>query len=92
MDDARSYVARAIRRYWKGEIDPHEWHIMTLTLLKISNGKQDDLNNWTGICLKEMTVRVVSSIMAMCPLTVLDHSNAVEQITTICYQEAKHAL
>jgi hypothetical protein len=32
-DDARSYIAHIIKRYWKGEINPEESHVTTLTML-----------------------------------------------------------
>jgi hypothetical protein len=57
-----------------------------------AKGKQKDPNNWRDICLKEMTSKVVSSITASHPITVLDNANVAEQFTTIGFQEAIHTL
>jgi hypothetical protein len=82
--DAKSYIAHIIRLYWRGEINPEEWHITTLTMLYKGKGNQHDLKNWRGICLKEMTANVVNSIMATRLLTAIDtscHSIAIAMIT-----------
>jgi hypothetical protein len=65
---------------------------MTITLLHNGKGQQHDLNNWRGICMKEMTVKLVSSITDTLLLTVFDTSNVTEHLTTIGCQEAIHTL
>jgi hypothetical protein len=91
-DDARSYIAHIIRCYWKGEINPEEWHIKTLILLYKCKGHQNDLSNWKGIFLKEMTAKGFSSITAVRLITVIDTAKVAEQFATIGCQEAIHTL
>jgi hypothetical protein len=57
---------------WKGENNPSEWNIMKLVMLYKGKGKQNDLNNWRGICPTEVAVTLVSSIIANRLLTILD--------------------
>jgi hypothetical protein len=81
----RAYIATIIRQDWIGEINPDEWHVMKLTMLYKGKGKQNDLNNWRGICLKEVVAKLVL-------LAVLDAANVSEQFATIGCQEAIYTL
>jgi hypothetical protein len=51
-----------------------------------------DLNNWRGICLKELTAKVTSSMIASRLLTVVGTKNTKEQFATNGCQEAPHFL
>jgi hypothetical protein len=74
--EAIHYIADIIFRNWTDQYDCPEWHTITLTVLYKGKGKQCDLNNWRGICLKELTAKVISSVVAMRLLTVLGTNNA----------------
>jgi hypothetical protein len=55
-------------------------------------GKSNDPNNWRSICLKELTFKVISSIVASRLLLVLYKNNIDEEFATVGCQEAIHIL
>jgi hypothetical protein len=81
-DEAVIYIAEIIRKFGNDESDCDEWHTMTITALYKDKGKMNDLDNWRGICLKELTVKIISSIVLTRLLTVLDKDNVKDQFAT----------
>jgi hypothetical protein len=59
------------------------WHDPHPHIQRKRKTKQNDLNNWRDICLKEMNAKLVSSIIAKRLITFLDVSNVSEQFATI---------
>jgi hypothetical protein len=49
-------------------------------------------NNWRGVCLKELTSKVISSIVSTIILAVLAGNTVEEQFATIGCQQAMHSL
>jgi hypothetical protein len=81
---AIDYMPETIRKYWKGELDCEEWHVLKLTMLYKGEGEgeSNDPNNWRGIRLKELTSKITSSIVASRVLLALDNNNVDEQFST----------
>jgi hypothetical protein len=61
---------------------------MKLVLLYKCKGKKKDLNNWRGICLKDVEAKLIATRL----ITLLDSANVSEQFATIGCQEAIHTL
>ena len=52
-----------INQFWEDPDYDHEaWHKTKLILLYKGKGKQEDPNNWRGICLKETSAKILSSL------------------------------
>jgi hypothetical protein len=81
-----------IQKFWKGENDHEVWHAMLLTALYKGNFKTSNLNKWRSVCLKELTSKVISSIVSTRILAVLSRNNVEEQFTRIGCQQAMHSL
>jgi hypothetical protein len=47
---------------YNGTVDPAEWHIATLKCL-FKKGDSSNPSSWRGICLKDITARITSSIL-----------------------------
>jgi hypothetical protein len=57
-------LLKIIHRYWNG-LDPNpEWNQALLCIIYKKKGRQDDLNNYSGICLQDLVARYVSSIIS----------------------------
>jgi nitrogen regulatory protein PII-like uncharacterized protein len=65
---------------------------MLLTALYKGKYKTNDPNYWRGFCLKELTSKVISSIVSTRLLAVLSGKNVEEQFATIGRQQAMHSL
>jgi hypothetical protein len=68
------------------------WHTMLLTALYKEKGKTNDPNNWRGIFVKELTSKVISSIISTRLLAVLSGNNVEEKFATSGCQQAMHSL
>ena len=55
-------------------------------------GATHDPNNWRGICLKEMSTKIVSSIIAHKLLAILKHRGCLNQFRHVGCQEALHTV
>jgi hypothetical protein len=53
-----------IQKFWKEEEDPKVWYIMLLVAVYKVKGETNDPSNWRGVCLKELTSKVTSSIVS----------------------------
>jgi hypothetical protein len=60
-----------LQDFFDGRTDPEEWH---MSILKVLHKKGDLHNptNWRGICLKDMTVRIMSAILNARLLKLID--------------------
>jgi hypothetical protein len=89
--EAVHYIAELISRNWNKYECP-EWHTTTVIILYQykGKGKQCDLINWRGLCLKELTAKVICSVTAIRLCTVLATNNTEEQFATVGCQEALH--
>jgi exonuclease III len=69
-DDAKETLLEILVECFKGNTDPEEWHT---AILRCLHKKKDPSNpaNWRGICLKDMTARLMSSIMNSRLLTII---------------------
>jgi hypothetical protein len=65
---------------------------MLLTALYQGKDKTNNPNNWRGVCLNQLTSKVISSIVSTRLLAVLSGNNAEEHFTAIWYQQAMHSL
>jgi hypothetical protein len=88
----KAMVTLVIQKFWKGEEDHEVWHTMLLIELYKGKGKTNDPNNWRGVCLKELTSKVISSIVSTRLLTVLSGNNVEERFAKKWYQQAMHIL
>jgi hypothetical protein len=68
------------------------WHTMLLTAVNNGKGAPNDPNNWRGVCLKEPTSKVSSSIVPTRLLAVLSGNNVEEQFATLGCQQAMHSM
>jgi hypothetical protein len=68
------------------------WYTMLLTALYKGKGKTNDPNNWRGVCFKELSSKLISSILSTRLLAVLSWNNVEEQFATIGCQQAMHSL
>ena len=64
---------------------------MLMTLYK-GKGATHDPNNWSRICLKEMSTKIVSSIIAQRLLAILKHHGCLNQLGHMGCQEALHTV
>jgi hypothetical protein len=60
--EAKQALLRTLQDFYNGAIDPPEWHQSTLKCL-FKKGDASDPSNWRGICLKDMTARILSAIL-----------------------------
>jgi len=64
-EEAINFLPEAIHEYWMNpECYFETWYVQKLGTLYKGKGDPKDLNNWRGICLKEITTKIVSSIIA----------------------------
>ena len=64
-EEAINFSTEVIQEYWMNpKCDFETWHVQNLVTLYKGKGDAKDLNNWRGICLKETTMKIVSSIIA----------------------------
>jgi hypothetical protein len=64
---------------------------MLLEALYKVKGKINDPNNCRGICLKELTSKVICFIISTRLFTVISGNNVEEQFVTIGCQQAMHS-
>jgi hypothetical protein len=62
--NALDFVIEAIQEFWHHETDFKAWHVTKLNILYKGKGDQQDLNNYKGICLKEICTKIVSTIIS----------------------------
>jgi hypothetical protein len=62
-EKAMDHLNLIIHKFWKGEEDHEVWHTMLLTAVYKGKGKTNDPANLRGVCLKELTFKVISSIV-----------------------------
>jgi hypothetical protein len=91
-EKALEHLTLIIQKIWKGEEDHEVWHTLLPMALYKEKGKTNNPNNWRGICLKELTSKVISSIVSTRLLAVISGNNVEEQFTTIGHQQAMHSL
>jgi hypothetical protein len=92
LENALKHVALIIQKLWKGEDDHEVWHVIFLIALYKVKGKTNDPNNCRGVCLQELTSKVISSIVSTRLLAILVGNNVEEQFTTLGCQQAMHGL
>jgi len=64
-DMIKHILTKVIQDFWKNpECDFNSWHVQKLITLYKGKGDPKDPNNWRRICLKEMTAKIVSIIIA----------------------------
>ena len=64
-EEAINFLTGLITQYWiDKERQIESWKIQNLVSLHKGKGDMQNLNNWRGICLKEMTAKIISSIIA----------------------------
>jgi hypothetical protein len=86
------HLTLIIQKFWKGEEDHKVWHTMILAALFKGKVKTNDPDNYRGVCLKELTSKVISSIVSTRLSAVLSGNNVEEQFTTIGCQQAMQSL
>jgi len=83
-----------IQEFWENKECAYDtWHKPKLTLLYKGTGNHHDQNNWRGICLKETSAKIISTILAKRHLKNLERTmNKISQFSHIKCQEALHTL
>jgi hypothetical protein len=62
-EDAKETLLEILIECYKGDLDPEEWHTAILRCLHKKKDPSNPASNWRGICLKDMTARLMSSIL-----------------------------
>jgi hypothetical protein len=62
--EARMALLSIIHHYWNGLNKNREWNEVLLCIICKKKGKHDNLNNYRGVCLQDLTVRYVSLIIS----------------------------
>jgi len=92
-EEAINLLTEAIQEYWMNpKCDFETWHVQKLVTLYKGKGDAKDLNNWGGICLKETTMKIVSTIIADRLLIQLHNIGTNTQSGHVGCQEALHVL
>ena len=92
-DKALKFITDIIQNYWDNpNTDFPSWHATKLTMLFKGKGSTHDPNNWRGICLKETSAKIVSSIIANCLLNILKQHGCPNQFGHVGCQEALHTV
>jgi hypothetical protein len=78
--EARETLLSIVHRYWNGLDDNPEWNQALLCVIYKRKGKQDDLNNYRGVCLQDLIARYVSSIISSRLLDMLKEHGIEEQL------------
>ena len=94
MDMIKALPKEAVdKEYWMNpECNFETWHVQNLIFLYKGKGDEKDLNNWRGICLKEATTKIMSSIIADRLLIQQRKNGANTQFGHVGCQEALHSL
>jgi hypothetical protein len=77
-EKALEHLTLIIQKIWKGEEDHEVWHTLLPMALYKEKGKTNNPNNWRGICLKELSSKVISYIVSTRLLGVLAGNNVEE--------------
>ena len=92
-DKALKFLTDIIQNYWDNpNTDFPSWHTTKLTTLFKGKGSTHDPNNWRGICLKETSAKIVSSIIANHLLNILKQHGCPNQFGHVGCQEALHTV
>jgi hypothetical protein len=92
-EEGLDIITHLIQTYWtNAECDYDSWHKQNIRSLYKGKGEPKDPNNWRGICLKETTAKVVSSIIAQRLIKQLDDIGLPTQYGNVGCQEAIHTL
>ena len=76
----KDILLKIIYRYWNG-LDPNpEWNQALLCIIYKKKGRQDDLNNYRGICLQDLIARYVSLIISSRLLKMLKEHGTKEHL------------
>jgi hypothetical protein len=78
--EAREALLSIIHHYWNGLDKTPEWNQALLCIIYKKKGKQDDINNYRGICLQDLIARYVSSKISSCLIKMLKEHGIEEQI------------
>jgi hypothetical protein len=62
-EETKEALLKVLQEFYKGEVDPGEWHEANLTCLFKQKGDAADPSNWRAIALKDMTARIMSAIL-----------------------------
>jgi hypothetical protein len=77
-EKALEHLTLIIQKLWKEEEDHEVRPAMILQALHKGKGNTNDPNNWRGICLKELSSKVISYIVSTRLLGVLAGNNVEE--------------
>jgi len=92
-DEALKFLTNIIQNYLDNpNTNFPSWHATKLTTLFKGKGLMHDPNNWRGICLKETSAKIVSSIITNCLLNILKQHGCPNQFGHIEFQEALHTV
>ena len=78
--EARENLLSIVHRNWNGLDENTEWNQALLCVIYKRKGKQDDLNNYRGVCLQDLIARYVSSIISSRLLDMLKEHGIEEQL------------
>ena len=92
-DEALELLTNIIQNYWDNpNTNFPSWHATKLTTLFKDKGSMHDSNNWRDICLKEVSAKIVSSIITHHLLNILKQHGCPNQFGHIGCQEALHTV
>jgi hypothetical protein len=80
--EAHLIMLDIIHRYCNGIYDNPEWNQTLLGILYKKKRKQDDLNNYQGICLQDLVACYISSIISSRLLKMLEDHGIKEWLPT----------
>ena len=64
LEEGTNFLTGLIRQYQiNKEYQIESWNIQKLVILYKGKGDMQNLNTWQGVCLKEMTAKIISSII-----------------------------
>jgi len=90
-EEGYELLTKVIQDFWiNPDCNVNSWHVQKLTTLYKGKGNPKDPNNWRGICLKEMTAKIVSIIITKGLLK--QTIGATTQFRHTGCQEALHSL
>jgi hypothetical protein len=77
-EKALEHLTLLIQKFWKGEEDHEVWHTILMAALYKGKINTNNPNNWRGVYLKELTSKVISSIVSTRLLSVIAGNNVEE--------------
>ena len=79
-EEHKDELLAILQRYWSGKDANPEWNKSMLRWIYKGKGKNSDPNNYRGICLQDVVVRYLSSILSTRLLKMLEKEGLETQL------------